>query len=136
MWEKIRRGQASVESGLPFRMDPMSKSGRAHLSLLLATEGQPPASRADVKRDQAAIKARYVAENGPACMACSTVMPDKSLLNLHHVVPVARGGQNEDDNLALICPNCHAKAHWLDRQLKKLDRPTSRTALLALLKAG
>jgi predicted HNH restriction endonuclease len=31
--------------------------------------------------------------------------------HLHHVIPVAKGGGNEADNLVVLCPNCHAMAH-------------------------
>lgn len=29
---------------------------------------------------------------------------------VHHIVPRSKGGPNEPDNLAVLCPNCHQKA--------------------------
>jgi 5-methylcytosine-specific restriction endonuclease McrA len=29
----------------------------------------------------------------------------------HHLIPKAKGGMNNDDNLVLLCPNCHRAAH-------------------------
>lgn len=33
------------------------------------------------------------------------------MMHGHHVVPVARGGDDAVANLALLCPTCHALAH-------------------------
>ena len=30
---------------------------------------------------------------------------------IHHIKPIAEGGDNGRDNLILLCPNCHKKAH-------------------------
>lgn len=40
------------------------------------------------------------------CEACGVYAP--FILELHHVVPVSRGGNGFPDNLAALCPNCHA----------------------------
>lgn len=29
----------------------------------------------------------------------------------HHIVPVCEGGSNTEENLVLLCPNCHKMAH-------------------------
>ena len=29
----------------------------------------------------------------------------------HHIVPVSEGGTNNEENLVLLCPNCHKMAH-------------------------
>lgn len=89
---------------------------------------------ADVVRSGANdAKTKRLAIVGCACEACKVAMPAPALVHLHHVVFVARGGTNDDDNVALLCPNCHAKAHWLDRKLPADERPQDRAALLALL---
>ena len=33
-------------------------------------------------------------------------------LEVHHIVPVAEGGTEEEQNLIVLCPNCHKKADW------------------------
>ena len=30
---------------------------------------------------------------------------------IHHITPVAKGGEETDGNLILLCPNCHKRAH-------------------------
>lgn len=32
-------------------------------------------------------------------------------LDIHHIVPIAEGGNNELPNLKLLCPNCHRRQH-------------------------
>lgn len=32
-------------------------------------------------------------------------------LDIHHIVPIAEGGNNELSNLKLLCPNCHRREH-------------------------
>ena len=31
--------------------------------------------------------------------------------DFHHIIPVCDGGSNTEDNLILLCPNCHREAH-------------------------
>jgi 5-methylcytosine-specific restriction protein A len=33
-------------------------------------------------------------------------------LEVHHVVPLAKGGQDSVDNAVAVCPNCHRRAHF------------------------
>lgn len=37
----------------------------------------------------------------------------KPSLQVHHVVQVSKGGSNDIENLALLCPNCHGLVHSL-----------------------
>lgn len=32
-------------------------------------------------------------------------------LDIHHIVPLSEGGNNEFSNLQLLCPNCHRREH-------------------------
>ena len=88
------------------------------------------------KREVPKLKAVKLARLGCACESCGTAMPVPSLLHLHHVLPVSRGGKTTDENCALLCPNCHTKAHWLDRELTLEKRPNDVAALVELLRAG
>ena len=40
---------------------------------------------------------------------------DPVRLQVHHIRPVHRGGQNDDDNLVVLCDACHAGEHATDR---------------------
>ena len=71
----------------------------------------------------------YVAEeakrraNG-VCQLCNEAAPfsNKSgqpYLEVHHVVWLARGGEDNLENTAALCPNCHRRMHVLDSDLDK-----------------
>lgn len=36
---------------------------------------------------------------------------EPQILNAHHRIPRSRGGVDTDDNMELLCPNCHAIEH-------------------------
>lgn len=71
------------------------------------------------------------------CEGCGWSVPDRignRVMHMHHVVPVANGGNNKRSNLVVICPNCHVIAHALiDRFADRA--PRDRDSLLAALKA-
>lgn len=52
------------------------------------------------------------------CEECKQAAPfirisDKTpYLEVHHMLPLARGGEDTVDNAAALCPNCHRKAHF------------------------
>ena len=49
------------------------------------------------------------------CVACNLEI--KEILEVHHLLPVSMGGNNELYNLAVLCPNCHRILHlWLDQK--------------------
>lgn len=89
-----------------------------------------------VRRGQKAEKDRLLAKTGGACEGCDVTLPDPELLHVHHVVPVGRGGTNAHYNVTLVCPNCHAIAHWYDRTLGETARPVGRLELIVLLRTG
>jgi hypothetical protein len=36
---------------------------------------------------------------------------DQVMLEVHHVVPVSRGGSHSEENLCVLCRDCHEAAH-------------------------
>lgn len=44
------------------------------------------------------------------CQSCGW-NKDPNVLVIHHKIPQAVGGTSEDNNLVVLCPNCHALAH-------------------------
>lgn len=46
------------------------------------------------------------------CEECGKKYPSNSKwLHVHHIVPLSQGGDCEDDNLQLLCFQCHRKKH-------------------------
>lgn len=52
-------------------------------------------------------------EGKELCEHCCWRAPTPSMLHAHHVVPRACGGSDTIDNLIVLCPNCHALAHYV-----------------------
>lgn len=138
---KARRGQLWNIVGAAHdteveRIEP-SPTGRGRSGgiqgLIRAITGKDHQRESVARKGQSRLKATLVARHGAKCENCDTAMPSSNSLHLHHVVPVSRGGLTTEENVALVCPNCHAKAHWLDRQLGADKRPTDRDELLAAL---
>lgn len=53
------------------------------------------------------------------CQLCNLPAPFKNhngdpFLEIHHIVPLAEGGQDIIENVAALCPNCHRKMHELN----------------------
>ncbi|WP_415859815.1 HNH endonuclease [Bacillus cereus] len=52
------------------------------------------------------------------CEKCKQEAPFKRAkdgtpyLEVHHVVPLAQGGEDSVENAVGMCPNCHRKAHF------------------------
>ena len=69
----------------------------------------------DKVKDQRAVKLRVFAVKGEICERCGYTK--KEILNVHHK---DKNKQNNDlKNLELLCPNCHAEKHYLERSWLK-----------------
>lgn len=42
--------------------------------------------------------------------------PNAPILHAHHVIPMACGGLDHPDNMIVLCPNCHAIAHYVAKR--------------------
>jgi predicted HNH restriction endonuclease len=58
--------------------------------------------------------------NGNVCFVCENKM--RSVLIVHHKIPVSQGGSNEMDNLVVLCPTCHAMVHRARQDHERKDR--------------
>lgn len=104
-------------------------------NLLAAIDRDPlKESPGRARKNHSTIKADLLAEHGAACSACPAKMPADSLIHLHHVIPVSESGPDTRENCVLLCPNCHAVAHWRYRNTPKYERPTTPAELLAMLR--
>ncbi|WP_341496498.1 HNH endonuclease signature motif containing protein [Photobacterium damselae subsp. damselae] len=52
------------------------------------------------------------------CEACGCQAPfnkksnDEPYLEVHHLIPLSKGGEDSLDNVQSLCPNCHRKLHF------------------------
>lgn len=65
----------------------------------------------------ASLRRALLEKYGYACAACG-ITNEQVLLELAHLIPLSRGGTTTEENLILLCPNCH---NSLDRQPKEIE---------------
>lgn len=63
--------------------------------------------RSQAEKVSAATRERIIERDGNTCLRCGNT----ENLNPHHIIPVAVGGENTDENLATLCKSCHLEAH-------------------------
>ena len=66
-----------------------------------------------------------------SCMRCNW---QEGPRDVHHIIPITQGGQNDKNNLIVLCPNCHRLAHrnLLSKEelLKLLEKWTISSSVL------
>jgi hypothetical protein len=45
----------------------------------------------------------------------------RSILEIHHIKPLSKGGSNSLDNIVVLCPNCHKATHERLRNEKEFE---------------
>jgi 5-methylcytosine-specific restriction endonuclease McrA len=58
-----------------------------------------------------AVKRELIKRNGTKCMCCGNDVG--SIIQWHHIKPIAEGGKSNYENSSLVCPNCHAEINKL-----------------------
>jgi hypothetical protein len=69
------------------------------------------------------IRNPYIVERakrlaGGKCQDCGQFAPfinkatKEPFLEVHHIVPLSKGGEDNMDNVVALCPNCHRKRHY------------------------
>lgn len=58
--------------------------------------------------DWASIAERIRSRDNHRCRNCGRT---DVLLQVHHIVPLSRGGTNRDENLVTLCDECHKRIH-------------------------
>lgn len=62
------------------------------------------------------------------CQHCAWKPPKASMLHAHHITPRSCGGSDDQKNLIVLCPNCHAIAHFvtaMSRLQRKYTGPST-----------
>ena len=55
-------------------------------------------------------------------------------LQIHHIIPISLGGDNSEDNVICLCPNCHKETHYLYRMFLSGDFESYKKANSTVLK--
>lgn len=53
--------------------------------------------------------------------SCQICKWNKSICDVHHIVAIKHGGNNEMNNLVIVCPNCHRCIHVLGSDYISLE---------------
>ncbi|MCK4822644.1 HNH endonuclease [bacterium] len=69
------------------------------------------------RRISAGLRQKLLEKYGYACAACG-VNNEKVPLELAHLIPLSQGGDTSEENLTLLCPNCHRS---FDRQPREIE---------------
>ena len=60
------------------------------------------------KRTPKKIKDRLLVDAMHRCCLCPQ---HEDITDIHHIIQISEGGPNTEENLMVVCPNCHAKIH-------------------------
>ena len=74
------------------------------------------------KKIPAAIRDRLLVQVGHRCVRCLSTAAE---VDIHHILALANGGDDAEENLVVLCPTCHRLAHRYNisaRQLREYKR--------------
>lgn len=77
-------------------------------------------------RSSTAIRNKLLEKYDHACVACG-VKDDVASLEFVHLVPISAGGEQSEDNLTILCSNCHQE---FDRQPREHEFTSFLTEIL------
>jgi 5-methylcytosine-specific restriction protein A len=67
-----------------------------------------PATRKRYGRTWKRIRDRYIAAH-PLCEQCQAADTITPAEEVHHILPLSRGGTHAEENLMSLCTSCHSK---------------------------
>jgi hypothetical protein len=86
-------------------------------------------------------KRKAVRYRTPECAVCGWSIPPPlrpsplaSGINVHHILPVAHGGTDDEANLVPLCPNHHTLAHVLFPLAAHYHGPDNRDDFVSMLR--
>ena len=74
----------------------------------------------EIRNETSAIRTAVLDEDSE-CEICGFGF--SPALQIHHILPVSVGGDNDTDNLACLCPTCHAVLHIVYKAVEECDEP-------------
>ena len=60
--------------------------------------------------------AKLIKRAGLGCSICGW---KESSLDIHHIIPKKEGGTNDNENLIMLCPNCHRIVHTTNKYTRE-----------------
>ncbi len=88
----------------------------ARISVILSTARGQPIWRAIAARAASEIQRRSLLTRWGGCFHCAA---HPAMCQIHHIVPVAQGGETKIDNLIPVCWDCHDLIHHNHWQIHK-----------------
>lgn len=84
---------------------------------------QQMVSQVVVRRNPALSKFTILKADGECelCKSDSGIKDGTPYLEVHHVIPLSEGGNDEYENMVALCPNCHKRVH-LSNDSKKMQK--------------
>ncbi len=70
--------------------------------------GRDPASKRQYGRFWRKIRAQHLAEH-PLCEVCKQEDRTTPAVEVHHIIPLSKGGTHDSDNLMSLCVSCHSR---------------------------
>lgn len=58
---------------------------------------------------------RLIRRHGAVCSICKGWTGQRIPLTVDHILPLSRGGTNDDENLRLVCISCHRTLNEFDQ---------------------
>lgn len=73
------------------------------------------------------VRPHFIATHTPQCQKCMKFHPfGNSVMEVHHIKMLVDGGSNDEDNLIVLCKQCHDEwhEHYENKDFKEwLQRP-------------
>ena len=79
--------------------------------------GRDPQTKKRYGAEWRKIRDRYIALH-PLCEYCLKEGRSTLATEVHHILPLADGGTNDEKNLAALCKSCHSRTHLQKRNKK------------------
>jgi len=74
------------------------------------------------RRDAADLRRKHLEKYDHSCVSCGA-KNDIIRLELAYIIPVSRGSDSSEDNLTLLCPNCHRTFNRQPREYEFVSFP-------------
>jgi hypothetical protein len=68
------------------------------------------------------VEAKLLVESRNTCCVCWRSQE----VQIHHILPISEGGDNSEDNLIVLCLNCHSQVHTKKSMAKNYTQETLR----------